>query len=63
MVYSVSRTLMLADTVDGDSDTYTCVADNIVGNDSQEFEIVVQSELGQFEVFAVYNALNFHSCS
>ena len=64
MVYSVSRTLILADTRDDDSDTYTCVADNIVGNDSQEFELVVQSELGQlFQVFAVFYCSHFHSCS
>ena len=50
MVYTVSRTLMLADTRDDDSDTYTCVADNVVGNDSQEFEVDVQSELGQFQL-------------
>ena len=48
MVYSVSRTLMLADTVDGDSDTYTCRATNMVGSDSmdhtdeQDFELVIQ---------------------
>ena len=59
MVYSVSRTLMLANTRDDDSDTYTCVADNIVGNDSQEFELVVQSELGQFQVFAVFYCSHF----
>ena len=44
MVYSVSRTLMLADTRDDDSDTYTCRASNIVGNDTQDFEVVVQSK-------------------
>ena len=54
MVYSVSHTLMLADSGDDDSDNYTCFADNIVGNDSQDFELVVQSELGQFQVFAVF---------
>ena len=60
MVYSVSRTLMLADTRDDDSDTYTCVADNIVGNDSQEFELVVQSELGQlFQVFCSVTCILF----
>ena len=48
MVYSVSRTLMLADTVDDDSDTYTCRATNMVGSDSmdhtdeQDFELVIQ---------------------
>ena len=59
MVYSVSHTLMLADIVDDDSDTYTCVADNIVGNDSQEFEVDVQSELGQFQVFTVFYSSHF----
>ena len=59
MVYSVSRTLMLVDSGDDDSGTYTCVADNIVGNDSQEFELVVQSELGQFQVFAVFYCSHF----
>ena len=48
MVYSVSRTLMLADTVDDGSDTYTCRASNIVENDNQDFELVVQSELNIF---------------
>ena len=63
MVYSVFRTLMLADTRDDDSDNYTCVADNIVGNDSQEFELVVQSELGQFKCLQYFIVLIFHSCS
>ena len=44
MVYSVSRTLMLADTRDDDSDNYTCRASNIVGNDTQDFEVVVHSK-------------------
>ena len=48
MVFSVSRTLMLADTVNGDSDIYTCRATNMVGSDSmdrtdeQDFELVIQ---------------------
>ena len=44
MVYIVSRTLMLADTRDEDSDTYSCRASNIIGNDTQDFELVVQSK-------------------
>ena len=48
MVYSVSRTLMLADTRDDDSGTYTCRASNIVRSDTQDFELVVQSELNIF---------------
>ena len=59
MVYNVSRTLMLADTRDADSDNYTCVALNIVGNDSQEFELIVQSELGLFQVLRCFNDLIF----
>ena len=59
MVYSVSHTLMLADTGDSDSDTYTCVAENIAGNDSQEFELIVQSELGLFQVLQCFNDLIF----
>ena len=59
MVYSVSRSLMLADTRDDDSDTYTCVADNIVGND---FELVVQSELN-ISVVIVSIDVSLHSCS
>ena len=48
MVYSVSRTLMLSDTRDDDSDTYTCRATNMAGSDNmirtaeQDFELVVQ---------------------
>ena len=59
MVYSVSHTLMLADTRDADSDNYTCVALNIVENDSQEFELIVQSELGLFQVLQCFNDLIF----
>ena len=48
MVYNVSRTLMLTDTEDDDSDNYTCRATNMVGSDSmvrmdeQDFELVIQ---------------------
>ena len=62
MVYSVSRTLMLADTRDDDSDTYTCRASNIVGNDTQDFELVVQSELN-ISVAIVSIDVSLHSCS
>ena len=41
MVYSVSRTLMLANTTDNDSDFYTCTAANF---DVQEFQLIVQSK-------------------
>ena len=52
-VFSVLRTLTLNSTMDNDSDTYTCVADN--GNsrmpcdpDMQDFELVVN---GTFSLF------------
>ena len=62
MVYSVSRSLMLADTRDDDSDTYTCIADNIAGNDTQDFELVVQSELN-ISVVIVSIDISLYSCS
>ena len=45
VVWSVIRTLNLSDTVDADSGTYTCSAVNSAGNDTEQFELVVQSEL------------------
>ena len=62
MVYSVSRTLMLADTRDDGSDTYTCRASNIVENDTQDFELVVQSELN-ISVVIVNIDVSLHSSS
>ena len=62
MVYSVSRTLMLANTRDEDSDIYTCRASNIVGNDTRDFELVVQSELN-ISVVIVSIDVSLYSCS
>ena len=42
VLYSVSRSLMVASTNDGSSDVYTCMAHNIVDNADQVFELVVQ---------------------
>ena len=47
-IYSVSRTLTLDTTVDADSGTYTCVADNgnmRMPNDTQDFELFVNGEI------------------
>ena len=44
-IYSVSRNLIISNTRDNDSDTYTCVASNgnaRTPNVTQDFELVVQ---------------------
>ena len=47
-ISSVSRSLILSNTRDNDSDTYTCVASNAAANVTQDFDLVVQGE----EIFA-----------
>ena len=42
IVTQVNRTLNLTTTFDDDSGTYRCVATNEAGNDTQDFELVVQ---------------------
>ena len=42
IVTQVNRTLNLLTTFDSDSGTYRCVASNEAGNDTQDFELVVQ---------------------
>ena len=42
IVTLVNRTLNLSTTFDSDSGTYRCVASNEAGNDTQDFELVVQ---------------------
>ena len=42
IVIQVNRTLNLSTTFDSDSGTYRCVASNEAGNDTQDFELVVQ---------------------
>ena len=42
IVTQVNRTLNLTYTQDNDSGTYCCIASNEAGNDTQEFELVVQ---------------------
>ena len=44
IVQIVTRTLILNSTEDGDSGNYTCNATNTAGEDSEQFELVVQSE-------------------
>ena len=44
-IIQVNRTLTLNNTMDGDSGTYRCVASNEAGNDSQDFELVVQGNI------------------
>ena len=44
-VWLVNRTLELANTMDDDSGTYTCNATNSAGENSQPFELIVQSKL------------------
>jgi hypothetical protein len=41
-VTQVNRTLNLSSTLDGDSGTYRCIASNVAGNNTQDFELVVQ---------------------
>ena len=41
--YSISRTLILANTSNDDSNIYTCLAMNTPGSDRHEVELVVQS--------------------
>ena len=41
-VTQVNRTLTLLRTLDGDSETYRCVASNAAGDDTQDFQLVVQ---------------------
>ena len=43
-MYLVSRNLTLDNTMDNDSDTYTCVASNVAANVTQDFDLVVQGE-------------------
>ena len=43
-IFLVNRTLTLNRTVDSDSGTYRCVACNAAGNDTQNFELVVQGK-------------------
>ena len=42
IVTQVNRTLNLSSTFDSDSGTYRCVSSNEAGNDTQDFELVVQ---------------------
>ena len=44
-VIQVNHTLTLRNTMDGDSGTYRCVASNQAGNDTQDFELVVQGNI------------------
>ena len=44
IVWRVTRTLDLANTVDADSGTYTCNATNSAGSDGRPFELIVQSK-------------------
>jgi hypothetical protein len=41
-VTRVNRTLNLSSTLDSDSGTYRCIASNVAGSDTQDFELVVQ---------------------
>ena len=43
-IFSVSRNLTLDNTMDNDSDTYTCVASNTAANVTQDFDLDVQGE-------------------
>ena len=43
-IFLVNRTLTLNRTMDSDSGTYRCVARNAAGNDTQNFELVVQGK-------------------
>ena len=43
-IFLINRTLTLNGTVDDDSGTYRCVARNAAGNDTQNFELVVQGK-------------------
>ena len=43
-IFLVNRTLTLNGTMDDDSGTYRCVAHNAAGNDTQNFELVVQGK-------------------
>ena len=42
VIYSISRSLMLANTRDDDSAIYTCLASNTVDGSYQQFELIVQ---------------------
>ena len=42
IVSLVNRTLNLSSALDDDSGTYQCIASNEAGNDTQDFELVVQ---------------------
>jgi len=50
-VFLVSRNLVLDNTVDTDSGTYTCAASNVVANTTRDFELVVQGEFLFIYVF------------
>ena len=48
-IFLVNRTLTLNGTMDSDSGTYRCVACNAAGNDTQNFELIVQGNLLLFD--------------
>ena len=44
MAFRVNRLLVLNETEDRDNGVYSCVGSNIAGNDSREFQLVVQGQ-------------------
>ena len=56
-IFLVSRNLTLANTMDADSGTYTCVASNgnaVTPNDTQDFELFVNGKLNNCTVRVVW---------
>ena len=44
-VYQVTQTLIITNTADSDSGNYSCVGNNTAGNDTVQFQLIVQSKL------------------